>query len=102
MICRLLAALDCARLGSCACHVEAGHSNGARPRYHCPSTMNWITSVPTNRELTGHSGIDLTTSVNELPCFRKLRIELTEKRTFRQFGFTFPDSRFSSTWITSG
>jgi hypothetical protein len=26
----------------------AGHSNGARPRYHCPSTMNWITScLPT-------------------------------------------------------
>jgi hypothetical protein len=29
--------------------------------------------------LTGHSGIDLNASVNELPCFRKLRIELTEK-----------------------
>jgi hypothetical protein len=28
--------------------------------------------------LTGHSGIDLNASVNELPCFRKLRIELTE------------------------
>jgi hypothetical protein len=31
--------------------------------------------------LTGHSGIDLNASVNELPCFRKLRIELTEKGT---------------------
>jgi hypothetical protein len=33
--------------------------------------------------LTGHSGIDLNASVNELPCFRKLRIELTENVTFQ-------------------
>jgi hypothetical protein len=28
--------------------------------------------------LTGQSGIDLNAAVNELPCFRRLRIELTE------------------------
>jgi hypothetical protein len=44
--------------------------------------------------LTGHSGIDLNASVNELPCFRKLRIELTENETFQAVRFTFPDSRF--------
>jgi hypothetical protein len=36
--------------------------------------------------LTGHSGIDLNASVNELPCFRKLRIELTENGTFQAVG----------------
>jgi hypothetical protein len=48
--------------------------------------------------LTGHSGIDPKASVNEPPCFRKLRIEFTEKQTLQAL---IREAGFSSMWIVS-
>jgi hypothetical protein len=66
-----------------------------RPERGCRVTTAATTTELMMMLLTGYSGIDLNASVNELPCFRKLRIELTENATFQAVRFTFPDSRFS-------